>query len=198
MGKLYLIMGKSATGKDTLYRDVVARFSNVLGTVVPYTTRPRRAGESEGVEYHFITEEYMSELESDGRIIESRCYQTVYGPWYYLTADDGQINLNRGSSILIVTPEAYKKLCAYYGEEKVVPLYIEVDDGERLERALKRERKQEHPQYEEMCRRFLADAEDFSEEKLCALGIRKRFLNDNYDRVLEELCRTISEGEQIC
>lgn len=198
MGKLYLIMGKSATGKDTLYRDIVSRFTDVLGTVVPYTTRPRRAGESEGVEYHFITEDYMNELEADGRIIERRCYQTVYGPWYYLTADDGQISLNRGSSILIVTPEAYVKLRSFFGEDRVVPLYVEVDDGVRLERALSRERKQEHPQYEEMCRRFLADAADFSEEKLCELGIQKRYVNDVYERVLEELCDTISKGEQLC
>ena len=58
------------------------------------------------------------------------------------------------------------------------PLYVEVDDGIRLERALKRERKQQHPQYAEMCRRFLADCEDFSEEKIERAGIRRRFYNN--------------------
>lgn len=45
-------------------------------------------------------------------------------------------------------------------------IYIEVEDGERLARALHREGKQEEPRYEEMCRRFLADQVDFSEEKI--------------------------------
>lgn len=49
----------------------------------------------------------------------------------------------------------------YYGEETVCPIYIQVEDGERLQRALIREKQQENPRYAEMCRRFLADQEDF-------------------------------------
>ena len=59
------------------------------------------------------------------------------------------------------------------------PIYIEVDDGERLQRALDRERSQDTPQYAEMCRRFLADSADFSEENVARAGIRKRFYNQN-------------------
>ncbi|MCR5530630.1 MAG: guanylate kinase [Lachnospiraceae bacterium] len=199
MGKLFLIMGKSASGKDTLYKDITQRFADCLGTVVPYTTRPKRQGETEGVEYHFITESLMSRMKRDGKVIESRCYQTVYGPWYYLTVDDGQIDLSKRSSILIVTPAAYEKLRDYFGEDRVVPLYIEIDDGVRLERALKRERAQAEPKYEEMCRRFLADAKDFSEEVLNRLGIQKRFVNDDYQRVLDELCAEIEKecGDEV-
>ncbi len=54
----------------------------------------------------------------------------------------------------------------YYGESNVIPVYIEVEDGERLIRAIKGEKQQETPKYEELCRRFLADQEDFSEEKI--------------------------------
>ena len=196
MSKLFLIMGKSASGKDTLYKDIVARFGNELGTVVPYTTRPIREGEQEGVEYHFITESEMKEMDEAGKVIEKRCYQTVYGPWYYLTADDGQIDLSRRSSILIVTPAAYGKLRDYFGTEQVVPLYVEPEDGLRLARALKRERAQKNPKYEEMCRRFLADAEDFSEEKLRELGIDRRFVNNQYERVLNELCDVIRKESE--
>ena len=196
MAKLFLIMGKSASGKDTLYKDIVARFGSELGTVVPYTTRPIREGEQEGVEYHFITESEMKAMDEAGKVIEKRCYQTVYGPWYYLTADDGQIDLSRRSSILIVTPAAYGKLRDYFGAEQVVPLYVETEDGLRLARALKRERAQRNPKYEEMCRRFLADAEDFSEEKLRELGIDRRFVNNQYDRVLNELCDVIRKESE--
>lgn len=196
MAKLFLIMGKSASGKDTLYKDIVARFGDGLGTVVPYTTRPIREGEQEGVEYHFITESEMKAMDEAGKVIEKRCYQTVYGPWYYLTADDGQIDLSHRSSILIVTPAAYGKLRDYFGAEQVVPLYVETEDGLRLARALKRERAQKIPKYEEMCRRFLADAEDFSEEKLRELGIDRRFVNNQYDRVLNELCDVIRKESE--
>ena len=195
MKQLFLIMGKSASGKDTLYKDIVRRFGDRLGVVVPYTTRPKRIGEKDGKEYHFITKKQMRAMELAGIVIESRCYQTVYGPWYYLTADDGQIDLTRRSSLLIVTPEAYGRIRDYFGVDKVVPLYIEVEDGLRLQRALDRERAQIVPRYEEMCRRFLADEKDFSDEVLKELGITRRYRNDDYNCVLEELCETIGKSE---
>ena len=53
-------------------------------------------------------------------------------------------------------------MTAYFGTEAIWPVYIELDDGVRLQRALDRELRQEKPKYEEMCRRFLADSADFS------------------------------------
>ena len=196
MGKIYFLMGKSASGKDTIYARILEDERLGLKPYVGYTTRPKRAGETEGVEYHFITESEMNAMDEAGKVIEKRCYQTVYGPWYYLTADDGQIDLSRRSSILIVTPAAYGKLRDYFGAEQVVPLYVETEDGLRLARALKRERAQKNPKYEEMCRRFLADSEDFSEEKLRELGIDRRFVNNQYDHVLNELCDVIRKESE--
>ena len=74
-----------------------------------------------------------------------------------------------------------------YGAENLVPIYIEVEDGERLSRALSRERQQEQPKYEEMCRRFLADAADFSEEKLLDAQITVRFANDDLKQTEENI-----------
>ena len=75
----------------------------------------------------------------------------------------------------------------YYGESSVVPIYIEVENGERLSRALKREKKQETPKYAEMCRRFLADEDDFSEENVLKAGIWKRFENIDLDECVQEI-----------
>ena len=83
------------------------------------------------------------------------------------------------------------QLKKYFGEEQVVPLYIEVEDGLRLERALSRERMQDEPDYAELCRRFLADREDFSEEKLEEAGITKRYENLDIDVCCQEIVRTI-------
>ena len=66
----------------------------------------------------------------------------------------------------------------YFGDDVMVPLYIEVEDGLRLSRALERERAQTKPQYAELCRRFLADSEDFSEENIAKAGITRRFSNN--------------------
>ena len=104
--RIFCIMGKSGTGKDTLYKKLLDDEALPFERLVPCTTRPIRAGEQNGREYHFYTIEDFRALEQAGRIIESRCYDTVYGPWYYFTADDGQIDLARHSTLLIGTLES--------------------------------------------------------------------------------------------
>ena len=79
--------------------------------------------------------------------------------------------------IAIGTLDSYRKIRDYYGADNIFPIYIEVEDGERLARALKREKKQALPNYQELCRRFLADCEDFSEENIRSAGISRRFDN---------------------
>ncbi len=179
MGKIYYLMGKSSSGKDTIYKHLISDEELKLRTIVGYTTRPIREGEREGVEYYFVSREKMELLKEQGKVIESRDYNTVHGVWSYFTVDDNQINLSKHNYLLIGTLEAYLNIRVYFGEENVVPLYIEVDDGIRLMRALNREMQQANPKYAEMCRRFLADQEDFSEEKLSEAGITKRYNNDD-------------------
>ena len=190
MGKIYYVMGKSASGKDTIYKRLVKELPE-LGTVRMYTTRPIRDGETNGVEYIFTDEKQLQAMKDAGKVIECRTYDTIYGPWSYFTADDGQINLSEGSSILIGTLEVYVQLKKYFGEDQVVPLYVEVEDGLRLERALSRERMQDEPDYAELCRRYLADRQDFSEEKLAEAGIDRRYENRDLDKCCLEIVRTI-------
>lgn len=187
MGKIFCVMGKSATGKDTIYQKLLHENALQLKKIIPYTTRPIREGEEEGREYHFCTEADVEKLEADGKIVELRAYNTVYGIWKYFTVDDGGIQLDKENYLLIGTLEAYVKIRDYFGKENVVPIYIEVEDGDRLLRAISREKEQEIPKYEEMCRRFLADAKDFSEEKLKEAEIEKKFINFTLKKTLEEI-----------
>ena len=174
---IFCIMGKSGSGKDSIYRVLIQDESLGLNTVVTYTTRPRREKEQDGREYHFCTDEAYADHLAKGRIIEERAYDTCYGIWRHFTLDDGQIDPGAGDYLIIGTPESFASFCRYYGRDRVVPLYIEVEDGVRLSRALVREKKQIKPAYDEMCRRFLADRDDFSEDKLRAAGINRRFDN---------------------
>lgn len=194
MGKIYCIMGKSSSGKDTLYKMLLEDTALSLKTIVSYTTRPMRAGEKDGVEYHFCKEEQLQQLERAGKVIEQRAYHTVLGVWKYFTVDDGQVKLQDNDYLVIGTLEAYIKIRNYYGNDKVIPIYVEVEDGERLFRAISRERKQKHPEYEEMCRRFLADAADFSEDKLKKADIKTRFINQDIQETEQEIKAFLLEG----
>lgn len=195
MGKIYCIMGKSGTGKDTLFRRLMADPSLGLKPFITYTTRPMREGEREGVEYHFIDEKALARFEQERKVIERREYHTVKGLWIYCTIDDGGIDLEKGSYLTIVTLQAYDSFRSYFGPDAVVPLYIDVDDGIRLERALHRERKRTHPEYEEMCRRFLADNQDFSPERLRTIGIIDIYINEELSDCVQKLRQSIlNEG----
>ena len=62
MGKIFYIMGKSSSGKDTIYENLLGREGLSLHPLIMYTTRPIRAGETDGVQYHFVTEEQLKKL----------------------------------------------------------------------------------------------------------------------------------------
>ena len=192
MGKIYCVMGKSSSGKDTVYKKLKEQYKE-FRLIVPYTTRPIREGEKDGVEYYFVDPEQFRAMKEDGKVIESRSYNTKCGIWTYFTADDGQIDLSAADYRLIGTLVSYQALREYFGEEAIVPVYLEVEDGLRLARALERERRQEKPKYAEMCRRFLADEEDFSEENLIKSGITERFGNEDFTECLNKIQRYIEE-----
>ncbi len=193
MNKIYVITGKSSCGKDTVFRELLKDESLKLRKLVGYTTRPMRDGETEGEEYHFVSTRELEDFRLKDKLIECRNYDTVHGIWSYATVDDGQVKLQKKSYLYIGTLESFEAIRKYYGKEVVVPFYLQVDDGLRLQRALNRERNQENPKYQEMCRRFLADEEDFSEEKLEELGITNRFDNTNLTECIEQIKEVIKQ-----
>lgn len=191
MGKIFYVMGKSASGKDTIYKRLLERIPQ-LKKVILYTTRPVRDGEKDGVEYYFTTKERLEEFRRANKLIEERTYETVYGPWSYFTVDDGQIDLaGRNGYLMIGTLESYEKTRAYFGEDRLFPVYVEVEEGERLLRAVEREKTQKIPRYKELCRRFLADEEDFKEENLARCGIYRRFCNQELETCLDEIIEAV-------
>jgi len=187
VAKIFCIMGKSSSGKDTIYRKLLKDKKLALKKIITYTTRPMRDGEKEGVQYFFRTKDEMDAFEKQGRLVEKRVYHTILGDWYYFTVDDGQVEKD-GNYVIITTLDQFAQIRKYWKKDCVLPIYIEVDDGERLKRALRREMSQEKPQYEEMCRRFLADNKDFSKENLEAAKVDRVFEN----RTLTETVETIS------
>jgi len=197
MGKIFCLIGKSSSGKDTIFKELVEDKELHLKPVISYTTRPIRRNEIHGKQYYFINEERLKKYNETGNIIEKREYETINGTWSYCTVDDGQIDLSQHVSyLLIVTLEAYKNLQKYFGHGQIVPFYITVDDGIRLGRALKREQKQEKPNYDELCRRFLADSADFDITKLQDCGIQKYYPNEKLNECINSIKADMLYGEE--
>ncbi|WP_068964671.1 guanylate kinase [Desulfosporosinus sp. BG] len=188
MGKIFCLMGKSSSGKDTISKKLLQDKQLNLKSIIPYTTRPIRHNEVQGFDYHFVSEELLAHYREMGKIIEQRDYYTINGKWSYCTIDDGQINLTQDNNyLLIATLESYENLQNYFATSDVIPLYIEVDDGVRLLRAIEREKQQAQPNYEELCRRFLADSNDFSKQKLEDLEVTKFYPNENINQCINRI-----------
>ena len=189
MGKIFYLIGKSCAGKDSIYKRLIEDKELGLHPVIRYTTRPIRDGEKNGVNYHFVDMDERNDLIAKDKVIEEQVYHTVHGDWYYFTADDGAIDLDANNYIAIGVLESFAGTRDHFGIDRVLPIYIELDDGERLQRALNRERLPENGRYAEMCRRFLSDADDFREERIRQLGISddSRFENDDLDSCVERI-----------
>ena len=187
MSYIFCLMGKSSSGKDMVYRRLLADTQLGLHRLVTGTTRPIREGEQNGEEYYFYTDEQFRQLQADGRIIECRSYDTVHGIWNYFTVAHEHLDVAHLDYLTINTLEAYEKLRDYFGADRLIPLYLEVDDGLRLQRALDRERAQLRPRYKELCRRFLADDEDFSAANLERAGIQQTFQNVVLDETVAQM-----------
>ena len=187
MGKIFYILGKSSTGKDTIYKNILEDKELGLRDIILYTTRPIRDGEIDGKSYHFVSEKEYEEIKKTGLIIEERSYNTMHGVWRYFTVKDSNIDLSNNNYVIIGVLKSFIDTRDYFGSDKVVPIYIEVEDGLRLQRALNREKKPENRRFKEMCRRYLADSEDFSEDKIKDAGIDKRFENVDLSSCINEV-----------
>ena len=195
MTNLFYIMGKSATGKDTIYNKLLEKID--LKTYIPYTTRPIRSGEKNGRDYYFITAQDIKKFKQEGKVIESRTYQTAHGPWIYATINDEQLK-QEGDILTVGTLESYIQIREYFKEKEnktVLPIYITIDEKERIKRALAREEKQENPKYKEMERRLKADNIDFSEDNLRIAEITKKetFYNYNLEKCTNEILKYMKE-----
>ena len=187
MGKIFYILGKSSTGKDTIYKNILEDETHGLKDIILYTTRPIRDGETDGKSYHFVSEKEYEDIKKSGLIIEERSYNTMHGVWRYFTVKDSSIDLSNNNYVIIGVLKSFIDTRDYFGSDKVVPIYIEVEDGLRLQRALNREKKPENRRFKELCRRYLADSEDFSEDKIKDAGIDKRFENVDLSSCINEV-----------
>ena len=158
MRKIFAIMGKASTGKDTLTKMLSEMLE--LPIALSFTTRPMRVGEKQGVEYNFISDSDFWDLHGCDLLAEYTSYEVASGEtWHYgLTKEE----LEKAEYVLvIVNPDGFKQLTEIYGD-KVCSILIDAPADVRIKRYLDRDAVTEE-KAEECCRRFLADNKDFKD-----------------------------------
>lgn len=180
---IFVILGKSGAGKSHLAKEISKYFN--YKELVSSTSRPRREGEIEGIDYFFKTKEEMIKLKEENKFVESACYNG----WYYGVEKETIEKIN-DNCIVVLEPKGYREYKKLYGD-KVIGIYIDTSDKNRLLRSLHREEK---PDCKEICRRLLSDTDDFrsieSDESIIKIDNNSHFvyaINDLKDVIVEVL-----------
>lgn len=97
MPLLIVLSGPSGAGKDTVL-DRMKELDLPCHYVMTLTTRPRRPGESNGVDYHFTSEAEFQEMIQQGELLE---WAKVYGHWYGVPKQQVEQALERGEDIVV-------------------------------------------------------------------------------------------------
>lgn len=158
MRKIFTILGKTCVGKDTLAKLVSEKTGYPIA--LSFTTRPKRNGETEGVEYNFIDKQCFLDLVNKDLLAECTSYDVASGEvWYYgLTKEE----LEKGKYVIaIVNPEGYRQIKKIYGN-KVCSILIESDIKTRIDRYLNRDEVDDIKALE-CCRRVVVDEKDFKD-----------------------------------
>ena len=131
---IYCILGVSGAGKTTIAQEVAKRLNIEL--VVSYTSRPKRAGEQDGVDYHYVDNNYFDEHKDE--FMEIREY-TVYdgSVWKYGYKQDS-FNFKDKSKIVILETYGYPAFEEYFGKERLKPIIINAFSEDLYARAQKR------------------------------------------------------------
>lgn len=160
MKQLTILCGKSASGKDTLLKELLKKGCSPL---VSFTDRPMRKGEKEGVEYYFVSKKEFQYLIDKDVLIEYREYKTTFNNEikifrYGLPKKELDKDKNY---VTIMDIQGAKELMDYYGSSNCQVYYIFAPLSVRKERCMKRG---DYDEYE-FERRVKADDKDFSPKK---------------------------------
>jgi guanylate kinase len=132
---LIVLSGLSGVGKDTVLAGL--RQSNLpLHISISATTRPRRAAEKDGIDYHFVSNERFQEMIDDNQLLE---WATVYGNRYGIPREPVKQALQSGKDVIVKIDvqgaETIKKILPHG-----VFIFLVTPYMEELEKRLKQRR----------------------------------------------------------
>lgn len=173
---IVFLMGKSGSGKTSLMNELVK--NNHFKKLNEVTTRPKRTHETN--EYLFVDDDDFKKMQ----MITKKSYNTANGIWWYGILD----NIDEdGNYISIINPEQVEEIAKYCKDKNYHTMFFLIENNEeericKLIERLKTDTNCSLKDYEEMCRRIVADRECFDglERKLWEKRIILHSVYNNY------------------
>lgn len=168
--KILAIYGMSAAGKDTFLNHLSNNFD--LNKILLTTSRPPREKEIDGVDYLFKKKKDI--LRDDNFL-----WPIDYNNWIYAIAKESIKNdkINVGIFNLYWMKKLFEDNDEHFD---LMAIEVSASDKDRLMRSLRREK---NPDCDEICRRFLADKQDFNDVEFnCA---KKEYIEKHPNKIYE-------------
>lgn len=182
--KILILCGKSACGKDSIMKELIANYN--YNSIVSWTSRPMRDGETNGVEYNFCNKQEFETMIKNNELIEYRSYNTKLNGkddvWYY-GIKKTELNQNL-QYVVILDLNGAMSFVNHYGKDNCKVIYIHSTDNTRTERAMSRGSFDKT----EWDRRMEADKNDFDFCKR-SLVVNDVVINEN--KSLKEISKEI-------
>ena len=132
-GKIVALVGQIASGKTTL-----AQFMEAHGfkRIVTYTTRPKREGETDGISYHFLSDEEFTDKAESGYFAETTEYNAKFGNVHYGTSRESLETADGVNKVIALNPQGVIALKdAGYD---IFVVYLDMPQETLMRRALNR------------------------------------------------------------
>ena len=149
---MIILIGKTTSGKTSIVNKLIS--SHNFKKIVTFTSRPKRKGEKDRIDYHFITKEDFKQKIDEGFFAEWKSYVTVDGVWYYGTALEDLENAEE-NSVIILTPDGFREVKDKL-DKNITSIYIYANN-----QTIKKRLESRGDNKDEAKRRLEHDNEDF-------------------------------------
>jgi guanylate kinase len=178
-----VISGPSGAGKTSVMQRVYQACPVPLVRSVSATTRPPRGGETDGVDYHFLSDEQFRTLREGGKLLE--CFEVFnHGCWYGTLWAEVTTGLSAGKWVVLeIDVQGAQAVVERFPD--AITIFLRPSSREELERRLRGR----GTETEEAIRRRLERA-----DRELALADRYQYqvINDNMDQAVHEICRILT------
>jgi guanylate kinase len=131
-GLLFIVSAPSGAGKTTLVERLVEQIPN-LRLSRSYTSRPARVGETDGVDYNFVSRPQFEAMIAAGAFLE---WADVFGNLYGTSAGDTERTLAGGDDLVLVIDVQGARQVRSRGLETIT-VFVMPPSFEVLERRLR-------------------------------------------------------------
>lgn len=134
--KIVTITGRTCSGKSTLEEALVK--TGHYGKVISHTTRPRRSGEIDGVDYHFVSKQVFDSLWASGQFLETVNFG---GNHYGASRSETDRIFAEGKNVVVVVEPVGREQIQHYCRNNglsCVSVFLYTPDDIIAERFLRR------------------------------------------------------------